>query len=387
MSYVSNYQYKAKARMGRLSIILVCSLILELISAPLFAQSIPRGYNGGSTLAPTGQSKSFRLDTNSGGSDGEFGNGSGFGDMGLGNSLSTFGVTYQVHITGEVRNPGTYRITASDRLQSAIQLAGGTTDKGSMRRIQIRRQGEGARIYDLLQFRLNGNLKYNPYLLDNDTIQVPLRKRVVRIVGAVGRSRDYELLGEKTVLDVIKLAGGLNPGASKTAPIKIIRYKGGAKRVIDIEQDAAVLSRASVFGGDVVYVPSVITAEHDFDYNVEEIPGEEVFYPSAEDRVFVLGGVHQPGPYAFTPYRSVNQYLTLAGGTTQLSKPRKLYVIRSDGKKVKLSSRSEKVVHINPGDTIMIPERRYSPEGLAQLFLGIVGSALSTTALIISLTR
>src|SRR3989338_2283686 len=52
---------------------------------------------------------------------------------------SMSGLMYQVHILGEVKMPGTYRITASDRLSEVLKKAGGVDEQGSERNIEVRR--------------------------------------------------------------------------------------------------------------------------------------------------------------------------------------------------------------------------------------------------------
>lgn len=294
-------------------------------------------------------------------------------------------ITYQIHIVGEVRNPGTYRITASDRLQEILQRAGGVSPQGSLRSIEIRRKGSGRKTYDLLRFKLYGELHHNPYLLDNDVVYVPLRKTVIQVVGSVNRPDIYELKEERMLADVIALAGGQSLGAAPNAPIRVIRFTSGEKQVIEIPNDPGALQGAFVESGDVIFVPNVLSAGRKFDYNIAKLPGDQVFYPSYEDRVFVLGGVFSPGPYPFNPYATVNQYLTLAGGTTKLGRVNRLTLITSMGEKRRI--RKDDVQVINPGDTIFVPEPRIAPEGWLNIVTGLAGFGLSTTATVLSLTR
>lgn len=293
-------------------------------------------------------------------------------------------VTYQVHIVGEVQSPGTYRVTASDRLQEVLQRAGGVLERGSLRNIQLRRKDIGLKTYDLLMFRLRGDLQSNPYVLDNDVVYVPLRKQVVQIVGSVLRPDMYELKGERTIAQAIALAGGFSVGVEKLAPLRIIRFEHGNKQVIQVPYHDA--DTFTIRKGDVVFVPNVLTAKHDFDYNVVKLPGEEVFYPSYDDRVFVLGGVYNPGPYQFNPYYSISQYLTLAGGTTKLSRTNAMKIIKLNGQEQQLKGQLAGV-QVNPGETIFIPERRLPPESKISFVLGLVTTVLGTVTTAVALSR
>ncbi len=296
-------------------------------------------------------------------------------------SLNT--LSYQVHILGEVLRPGTYRVPASTRLSEAIQIAGGMMERGSDRRIELRRGG-GSRRADLLGFKIFGNLDANPYLMDNDVIFVPLRKTVIQIEGAVKRPGVYELQNEKTIKDVMKLAGGISIGNDDPAPIRVIRFENGKKNVLNVENSEQGRRAFRVQNGDVIILPQFLIAKKSFDYNVSKIPGDnKLFYPSYEERVFVLGAVAKPGPYPFNPYYDLRQYLTLAGGTNKLAKSKKIKIISALGSTTRANNQTE----INPGDTIVVPERYMAPESLVSLIVGIASSIVGTTAVILSVTK
>ena len=299
---------------------------------------------------------------------------------------SMSGLTYQVHILGEVKNPGTYRVMASDRLSETLMKAGGVSDQGSQRNVELRRTGEPTQKVDLLAFQIFGDLSDNPYLLDNDVVYVPLKKGTIQVVGAVKRPRDYELRHEKTLADAVMLAGGFTVGAAADNPIRVVRFNEGKKEVLEVGTDKAAMATFDIKDGDTIYIPHMITEKNKFDYDIPKLPGDNIFYPSYEDRVFVLGGVASPGAYPFNPYYKLSQYLSLAGGTTQLSTS-KINLINPDGKKRRLKNKEKNVVVINPGDTILIDERRIAPEGWVSLVMGIAGFGLSTTATVLTLTR
>lgn len=294
------------------------------------------------------------------------------------------GLTYQVHILGEVNKPGTYRINASTRLSEALEKAGGISGIGSERRIEVRRKEGGGRSVDLLSFKQFGNLDANPYLLDNDVVFVPLKGWVVQIAGTIKRPGTYELTKEKTLEDLVRLVGGMTPGVSSSAPIKVVRFLEGKRQIIDVVDSAEARKRFILENADVVVVPHFITENKKFDYNLASLPGDNpLFYPSYEERVFVLGAVAKPGPYPYTPYYNLRQFLTLAGGTTKLAKSGRIKVVNSEGKVIKASAN----LTLNPGDTIVVPEKYLPPEGILSLVLGITTSVLGITTTILTLTR
>lgn len=295
-------------------------------------------------------------------------------------------VIYQVHVVGAVQYPGTYDVQASSRLQGALQQAGGIVDNGSKRRIQVRHADRTKQRFDLLQFQLHGDLRHNPYLLDGDVVHVPLRKDVVEISGAVRRPDEYELGSDRSLAALVKLAGGVSSGVAREVPVKIVRYVDSEKRVLSVNHDQRAQKKFQLRAGDVVVVHDVVTATHEFDYNSVSIPGTRPFYPSYEDRVFVLGGVSMPGAYDFNPFYTPEQYISMAGGMTPLAKKRKIQVIDAAGKKSKYHiGKSDQ--QINPGDTVYIKESRVPPETWARIVLGLASTALGITTSIIALSR
>lgn len=289
---------------------------------------------------------------------------------------------YQVHVLGEVIQPGTFKVTASDRVSEIVQRAGGFAENGSLRNIELRRKGGGVQRVDLLEFYLNGKLDQNPYVTDNDVIFVPLRNKVIQVVGATKRPDTYELKNEKTLQDVIDLAGGFNAATAMDEPLRIIRFKDGQKSVEELPIDAPTLASFAIHNGDVIVVPNIVTKDTDFDYNVASIPGDQIFYPSYEDRVFVLGGVAFPGAYPFSPYYMVNQYVSLAGGISDRGKD-KFTIVSIDGK----SRKAKPNDRVNPGDTIMIKQMWMSPAQWMAFTLSIASFGLSASSTIIALQR
>lgn len=291
---------------------------------------------------------------------------------------------YQVHVLGEVKIPGTYRIAASDRLSEVLKHAGGVDEGGSERKIEVRRQGEATKRYDLLAFQIFGDLAGNPYLLDNDVIFVPLRGPTVNVVGAVMRPREYELKNEKTLADAIKLAGGFSVGVAQKQPLRVVRFVDNEKEVTEILPDSAEFSSFLIKNGDTIYIPNVITEKNKFDYDIPKLPGDNIFYPSFEDRVFILGGVNSPGAYTFNPYYTLPQYLSLAGGTSTMSTSN-IKILSPEGKTVKITKKNRNTIIINPGDTVLIGQRRIPPEGWVTLFMSIASFSLATTATVLAL--
>jgi len=142
--------------------------------------------------------------------------------------------------------------------------------------------------------------------------------RKVAVTGAVQRPGAYEMLGEKTVLEMIALAGGVTRDAAKQVFV-IRRQPGDAPRSIALKLDELI------YTGD----PAV---------NIPLQPGDIVYLPAeALFKVYVNGAVGKPGALEVKESEQITvlQAVTAAAGTTERAAERRVQVIRrgKDGKK------------------------------------------------------
>ncbi|MDL1870589.1 hypothetical protein FBR05_00090 [Deltaproteobacteria bacterium PRO3] len=297
-------------------------------------------------------------------------------------SLMDRGLIYQVHVLGEVKKPGTYRVSPSMRVTDALQLAGNVKTSGTERFVEVRKAGQGrGQVLDLFAYKTLGQLSQNPYLEDNETIFIPLKKRAIQIEGPVRRPGIFELKSERFLQQVIDLAGGFTVGVDPKQPLKVIRYGGHTdKEILEIYSDSPNMGAFEVKDGDVIVVPHKFLANHQFDYNLKQLPNDNIFYPSQEDRVFVIGAVRGPGAFDFNQYYSLRQYLTLAGGTTTMAKNKQIKVVTVDGQTYKAKDGNYDRL-INPGDTIVVPEKSIPTSFYIGLLPTIASLGLSATAL------
>lgn len=285
-------------------------------------------------------------------------------------------VYYSVHVLGEIKRPGTYKILPSDRVSDALKYAGGILSQGSQRYIQLRR-GAASQSVDIFAYNNFGSLNNNPYLMENDVIYVPLKQGEIQIAGPVNRPGEYEVAKPISLKEVIRVAGGFSVGRSLADPIGVIRFdQRQKKQVLPVANDENSLKRFMVQKGDFIVIPHILTSKKKFDYSLNRIPGDHIFFPTTDDNVYVIGAVNQPGPYAYQPTFSFRQYVNMAG-PNQNAKLGNLKVILPNGRKV--SVRKNQV--IQPGDTIYIRERRWRTESILGLVASVLGITLTTIAL------
>lgn len=291
------------------------------------------------------------------------------------------GMSYQVHVLGQVSNPGTYRFGPSVRVAEAVAMAGGVIPGGSMRHIELRSGRSPEHKIDLFRFVTYGDLNANPFLQDNDVIYVPFAKSSVRIEGPVKKGGVYELVNERTVWDLIQLAGGFASGSADEGEVVIVRYVDGDKKeLIKVANIQTELNKTDLRAGDIVVIPHIFTKDKKFDYAFPELPADNIFYPSYNDNIFVIGAVTQPGPYAYNAHLGLSQYINMAG-PGEKAKVQSSRVMTTGGKIV----RRPKGYNLNPGDTIIVPERKMTTSNFLiwyNTFASTIFTAVSLRALI-----
>lgn len=165
--------------------------------------------------------------------------------------------TITVNIFGEVTNFGSFNISALNTAFNALVAAGGPSDIGSVRNIQVISNGESKRL-DVYQFMTDPSVQFDFFLGNNDIINVPVAQKVVKIEGAVRRPFKYELIDGENLNDLIKYAGGLTDNAYKSN-IQIIRFEDDQEVIIDV--DLNNLNRSNqdfeLLAGDIISIKSI----------------------------------------------------------------------------------------------------------------------------------
>lgn len=137
----------------------------------------------------------------------------------------------KVYVVGEVTAPGDYNLTPLSTLINALGAAGGPLKSGTLRNIKIKRGGTTVETVDLYDFFLTGDKSRDIRLQTGDTIFVPSIGPAVGIAGNVRRAAIYEFKDEKTLADLLSLAGGINP-TGYLQRIQIARVEAHEKRII-----------------------------------------------------------------------------------------------------------------------------------------------------------
>jgi protein involved in polysaccharide export with SLBB domain len=161
----------------------------------------------------------------------------------------------QVFVVGQARKPGAYTVSSLSSLVSVLFESGGPAAGGSMRKVQLKRNGQVISTIDLYKFIAEGDKSADTYLLPGDVVVIPPAGPRVAMIGALGTPAIYELSRpEEPISQVLAYGGGM---LSLTTPHKVLIERIESNRV---KAPRAVIERAldakglksTVKDGDVV---------------------------------------------------------------------------------------------------------------------------------------
>ncbi|MFN0275504.1 MAG: SLBB domain-containing protein [Chitinophagales bacterium] len=225
----------------------------------------------------------------------------------------TYSKNIKVNIVGEVSSPGSYNIASVNTAFNALAAAGGPNDIGSVRSIQIKREGKVIKTLDVYQFLLNPGTTDDTYLENNDYIIVSPIGRVITIEGEVNRPHKYELVKGENLNELIYYAGGLKSTAYKRN-VTIKRYEDNENVVMDINLDSMMKAQINfqLLDGDLVSfakIPEVV-----------------------ENVVSIQGSVRFPGTYQLSEGLRISDVIDKAKGLSYEAYTERAYLIRKDDK-------------------------------------------------------
>jgi polysaccharide export outer membrane protein len=210
--------------------------------------------------------------------------------------------TNQVFVVGDVARPGSYRISAAGTALTALYAAGGPTMNGSLRAVQIRRNGRTVATIDLYEYLTRGDASRDGRLLNGDIVFVPFHTGRVRVLGEVNRPGTYETGNNGTLADIVRAAGGLRPTAARSR-IQIERLTPTRDRTRP-GSDRAVLDVTNMSGDDI---PALSLVDGDV-VRVFKVADR------VRNRVVVRGNVFTPGTVGLTAGMKLSEALRKAGG-------------------------------------------------------------------------
>ena len=213
----------------------------------------------------------------------------------------------RVNIVGEVNLPGTYNFSAFNTVYNAIYVAGGITEKATLREIKLYRNNKLVNTVDVYKFLNKGDGSSNIRLENNDLIVVGPYTNRVTIEGAVKIPGKFETKNDETLADLLSYSGGLSENAFKKS-IKLTRIIDGELKIVDINSDQFEFFKPMT--GDKFQVDQIIEK-----YN---------------NRVIVSGAVYRPGTFSVYDGMSIKDLVEKAGGLKSDVYYEKAYVTRTN---------------------------------------------------------
>ncbi len=198
--------------------------------------------------------------------------------------------TARVLVLGDAEHPGSYVLSGLATATTALFASGGVKPIGSLRAIEIRRNGALVRRLDVYDVLLKGDTANDVRLQSGDAVFVPPVGATVGIDGAVRRPAIYELLKERTVGELLAVAGGAAPDADlRNATLERI-VEGKDRRVQSLDLESAEGRGVVLQSGDLLRVRAI--------------------RPVLDNEVTVEGHVFRPGSFAYADGLRISDVIT-----------------------------------------------------------------------------
>jgi protein involved in polysaccharide export with SLBB domain len=320
--------------------------------------------------------------------------------------------TTAVTINGAVRRPGTFRYEEGLTLKSLIMKAEGYSDHATGTGIEISRRKRdiditkpGSNIIELI--RVNDDKELNNAsadvkLMPFDIVTIkedPYYKRQISVTvsGEVLMPAVYTLQSrEERLSSLIKRSGGLLYTANISGAKLIRRKKEPVDtaeirrlyRSVENDADRARIDLVSKSTTDVAINLAYILKNPGSTDDITLEEGDQLIIPRINNTVSVSGEVFRPLDIMFERGKSMKDYISDAGGITQLGKKNRAFVVYANGGSAKI----RKVLgifpnypRIEPGSSVFVPQKP-KKQGFdvakAGFFISAVTALVTTMAVI-----
>jgi polysaccharide biosynthesis/export protein len=307
-----------------------------------------------------------------------------------------------VRIEGSANVPGEYPYQPGMTVRDLIRAGGGLSDSAyggtaELTRYQVA-NGE-ARRTDLIEIDLAAvlrgdpaaNLQLEPFdSLSIKQVQAWDERGMITLKGEVKFPGTYSIKPGETLKSVLVRAGGLTRyafaeggvftrkelkereqkeldmlAARMQNDIAFVALQGavanqqGAAGALSVGQQLLFQLRAAkAVGRLVINLPRLMRSPVGSQYDVVVRDGDQLIVPKFEQEVTVIGEVQSATSHLYRPGLTRNDYIALSGGETVRADNSRVYVVRADGSVVPTHGgwfRTAANVHIEPGDTVVVP--------------------------------
>ena len=253
----------------------------------------------------------------------------------------------RVFVLGDAYKPGPYTLSSLSSVTHAIFAAGGISDIGSLRNIEVKRAGKLIQKVDLYDLLINGDSSNDILLQSGDVVFIPTQGETVSILGEVRRPAIYELKHGDNFKQVLEMAGGLLPSAFPQSTM-VERYNASSLRSIvniDLTQQRALEQKVN--NGDYIRV----------------LKSSGMY----EKSITVIGAVTRPGKYqwrqgihltdlipSLDSHILVNADLNYGLVVRQFDKARNIEILQFNLAKALDNQTSAENIELAPSDKVLI---------------------------------
>ena len=196
----------------------------------------------------------------------------------------------RVFVLGEAEKPGSYTVSGLSTMTNALFVSGGVKTVGSLRNIELKRNGQLVSVLDLYDLLLHGDTSGDRQLMPGDVIFIPPIGTTATVYGAVRRPAIYELKKEKTAEQLVEIAGGLSPDAD-AGLAQLQRIESSRLREMrNINLNSSAGRDTEISNGDKLRVPTI--------------------RPTLENSVELSGFVFRPGAFQYRAGLRLSDVLT-----------------------------------------------------------------------------
>ena len=257
-----------------------------------------------------------------------------------------------VNVVNEVKNPGIITVSAFSNAFNVIAKAGGITESGNLRNIQIKRNGRVIEELDIYRYLQTGDFGRHIYLQNNDFIIVPFYEKKVLATGQFKRPMYYQLRADEGVKALLKYSGGLNADALASS-LKIIRTENESQTLKDVNANAIL----KVAGQDALLQDG-------------DIVKADIIRAGLVNKVEIRGEIKYPDIYEIRSGDRLFDLINRAGGVTRNTFLNRAYIFRGAGDSTNLQSDKLEVnlTDINNNDINSPNNVLLMPNDVVQLF-------------------
>lgn len=295
-------------------------------------------------------------------------------------------------IEGAVHRPGRYELIGTRDLAELVELAGGLapTTTQLLPVSLVRRLPDDRQDQRLLAFTADGGLPAVG-IQHEDSVRIPSFTELQQSVMVVGAIKSAPTsTGSQQASDQAALVVDDTDANRADTTRRLPFVKGDSVRTL-LERVGGVGPLADFSGSYVLRGGSALPVDLYSLVMLRDLKadrlielGDTLVIPLKRRNILVEGAVFKPGSYPYNPTYGIEQYLSLAGGRNRFAQSLEdVRVVTPNGEMTAYKPN----LRLEPGSSLVVPERNFSRSEVVQIVLGAASIVLSGVAVILSARR